>query len=57
MSEERFNLIKKIINENKNVGTTINNERYTLNDVSDLVDNIAKKKRLARKRPLIFTII
>ena len=44
MSEERFNLIKKIIIENKNLGTTINNERYTLNDVNDLVDKIAKKK-------------
>ena len=56
VSEERFNLIKKIIIENKNLGTTINNERYTLNDVNDLVDKIAKK-RLASIRPLIFTII
>ena len=44
MSEERFNLIKKIINKNKNLGTTINNERYTLKDVNDLVDKIAIKK-------------
>ena len=43
-SEERFNLIKKIINKNKNLGTTINNERYTLKDVNDLVDKIAKNK-------------
>ena len=57
MSEERFNLIKKIIIENKNLGTTINSNRYTLNDVNDLVDKIAtQKKRLARIRPLIFTI-
>ena len=44
MSEERFNLIKKIINENKNLGTTINNEKYTLKDANDLVDKIAIKK-------------
>ena len=44
MSEERFNLIKQIINENKDLGTTINNKRYTLRDANDLVDKIAKKK-------------
>ena len=44
MSEERFNLIKKIINENKNLGTTINNEKYILKDANDLVDKIAIKK-------------
>ena len=44
MLEERFNLIKQIINENKNLGTTINNKRHTLTDANDLVNNIAKKK-------------
>ena len=42
--EERFNLIKQIINKNKDLGTIINNRRYTL------------RKTLARIRPLIFTI-
>ena len=44
MSEERFNLIKQLINKNKNLGSTLDNKRYTLNDVNDLVDKIAKKK-------------
>ena len=44
MSEERFNLIKQIINKNKNLGTTINNRRYTLKDANDLLDNVAKRK-------------
>ena len=44
VSEERFNLIKQIINENKNLGTPINNKRYTLNDANDLVNKIAKKE-------------
>ena len=56
LSGQRFNSIKKIINENKNLGTTISNERYTLHDANDLVNKIAKKI-LARIRPLIFTII
>ena len=56
MSEERFDLIKKIINKNKSLGTTINYKRYTLNDANDLGNKIAKK-RLVRIRPLIFTII
>ena len=54
--KERFNLIKQIINKNKDLGTTINNNRYTLNDANDLVNKIAKK-RLATMRPLIFTMI
>ena len=54
--EERFNLIKQIINKNKNLGTTINNKRYTLTEADDLVNKIVKK-RLARIRLLIFTII
>ena len=56
MSKERFNLIKQIINKNKDLGTTINNRRYTLKDVNDLVDKITKKG-LARIKPLIFLII
>ena len=46
VSEERFNLIKKIINENKDLGTTINNKRYTLKDTNDLVNKIAKNKAI-----------
>ena len=56
VSEEKINLIKQIIDENKSLGTTINNKRYTLNDADDLVNKI-EKKRLTRIRPLIFTII
>ena len=56
MSEERLNLIYQIIKENNDLGATINNKRYTLNDVHNLVDKIAKK-RLVRIRSLIFTII
>ena len=44
MSEERFNLIKQIINKNKNLCPTINNRRYILKDADDLIDKIAKKK-------------
>ena len=44
VSEERFNSTKQIINKNKDLGTTINIKRYTLNDVNDLVNKIAKKK-------------
>ena len=44
MLEEKINLIKQIINENKSLGTTINNKRYTLNDADDLVNKIEKKK-------------
>ena len=54
-SEKKFYLIKQIINENKSLGTTINNKIYTLNDANDLVNKIAKT-RLARKTPLNFTI-
>ena len=52
MSEERFNLIKQIINENKDLGTTINYKRYILIDTNEIA-----KKRLARIKPLIFTVI
>ena len=44
VSEERFNLIKQIINENNNLGTTIDNKRYTLKYANDLVNKIAVKK-------------
>ena len=56
VSKGNFNLIKQIINKNKSLGTTTNNKRCTLTDADDLVNKIAKK-RLARIRPLIFTII
>ena len=56
MSDERFNLIKQIINENNTLGTTINNERYPLNKANDLVLKIATQKILARIRLLILTI-
>ena len=41
--EEKFNLIKQIINENKDVGTAIDVKRYTLIDANGLVNKIAKK--------------
>ena len=44
MSEERFNLIKQIINESKDLGTAINNKKFTLKDTNDLVNKIPKKK-------------
>ena len=55
MSEENFNTIEQIINENKDLGATINNRRYTLINANHLVNKIAKK-RLARITPLNFTI-
>ena len=42
--EEKFNLVKEITNKNKDLGTTINSKRYTLNDANDLVNRIAKQK-------------
>ena len=44
VSEERFNSIKQIINKNKDLGTAINNKRYTLKDANDFVNKIAIKK-------------
>ena len=44
MSEERFKIIKLEINENKDLGTTIDNQRYELNDVNELVNKIANGK-------------
>ena len=45
VSDKRFNIIKQIINENKDSGTTTNDKRYTLNDANDLVNIIAKKSK------------
>ena len=44
VSEERFKIIKPEINENKGLGTTIDNQRYELNDVNELVNKIANGK-------------
>ena len=44
VSEERFNLIKQIINKNRDLDTTINIKRYTLNDADVLVNKIAKNE-------------
>ena len=44
MANNRFDFIKQIINKNKNLGTTIDNERYTLNDAKELVEKIRSKK-------------
>ena len=44
VSEERFKIIKLEINENKDLGTTIDNQRYELNDVNELVNKIANGK-------------
>ena len=44
VSEERFKIIKPEINENKDLGTKIDNQRYELNDVNELVNKIANGK-------------
>ena len=44
MSEDRFNFIKLKINEKKDLATMIDNKRYTLNDVNELVNKTAKQK-------------
>ena len=44
MTKDRFDFIKLKINENKDVGTIINNKKYTLNDLNKLVNKIAEKK-------------
>ena len=44
MANNRFDFIKQIINKNKNLGTTIGNQRYTLNDAKELVEKISSKK-------------
>ena len=44
MANNRFDFIRQIINKNKNLGTTIDNQRYTLNDAKELVEKISSKK-------------
>ena len=44
MSEDRFKFIKFKINKNKDLSTTIDNKRYTLNDGNKLVNKIAEQK-------------
>ena len=44
VSEDRFNFIRLKINEKKDLATMIGNKRYTLNDVNELVNKIAKQK-------------
>ena len=44
VSEDRLNFIKLKINEKKDLATMIDNKRYTLNDVNELVNKIAKQK-------------
>ena len=41
VSEDRFNFIKFKINEKKDL---IDNKRYTLNDVNELVNKISRQK-------------
>ena len=41
MSEDRFNFIKQIFSKNENFSTTIDGERYTLNDGNKLVNKIS----------------
>ena len=50
VSDKRFNIIKQIINENKDSGTTTNDKRYTLNDANDLVNMIAKKSKMKKRK-------
>ena len=50
VSDKRFNIIKQIINENKDSGTTTNDKRYTLNDANDLVNIIAKKSKMKKRK-------
>ena len=42
--KDRFDFIKLIVNKNKGLSTMIDSERYTLNDVNELVNKIAEKK-------------
>ena len=44
VSEDRFKFIKFKINKNKDLSTTIDNKRYTLNDGNKLVNKIAEQK-------------
>ena len=42
--KDNFDSIKLKINRNKNLATMIDNKRYTLNDVNELVNKIAEQK-------------
>ena len=42
--KDRFDFIKLKIDANQNLVTTIDNKRYTLNDVNELVNKIAEQK-------------
>ena len=44
VTKDIFDFIKLKINENRDVGTIINNKKYTLNDLNKLVNKIAEKK-------------
>ena len=44
VSRDRFYLIKFRINKNKDLTTMIDDERYTLNDINELVNKIAEEK-------------
>ena len=44
MSEGIFKIIKLKINAKKDLGTTMDNKRYELNDVNELVNKIANRK-------------
>ena len=42
--KDRFDFIKLKINTNKNLATMIDNKRYTLNDVKELMNKIGEQK-------------
>ena len=44
VSEDGFNFIKLKIIEKKDLATMIDNKRYTLNDVNELVNKISRQK-------------
>ena len=44
MSADRFKFVKLKINKNKDLSTTINIKRYTLNDANELVNKIKLNK-------------
>ena len=43
MSKDKIDSTKRKFSGNKNLGTTIDKERYTLSDVNDLVNKIDSK--------------
>ena len=43
VSKDRFDFIKLKMNTNKNLATTIDNKRYTLNDANELANKIAEQ--------------